>query len=766
MKLRLPVWPIPDDIPADSSNGAKIIWKNRLTEYVKRKSLLAENVKTVYSLIWGQCSDIMRQKIASHSDYETIEDVSDAIGLLKTIKSIMFNFQGQIYRPQALHDAKKRFYNLSQDRHMTCQAYLEKFQNSVEVIEHCDGDLGIDNGLIDATFATANPAVRRDTAAPETVEAAKKYAREQYSACAFLLGSDHKRYGKLLENLENDYTQKNDRWPKSSTDAYSLLINWKQDPCNLLQVVGASSDGASSDGVTFTNVGEKVTDKKVTTPATETGSEKEKVWVQPLPIHTVKCYECNKMGHYSNEFPNKTAVQLLMAGAESNTFDDNEHYAASSFQFVHVSSEGMTFHQEEQILPMSWILLENQSTVDVFCNRSLLTNVHETNKIMNIRCNAGVTRTNVVGELNGYGTVWYNPKGIAKILSLSQVEKKHRVTYDSAASKAFVLHKSDGSERQFEQANSGLFYMDTEQTSNTVLVNTVEENKSKYTERDYQRALVARRLQNTIRHKSTADLLHIVKENLLKNCPVTTDDIMVAEDILGTNMQSLQGKQVQCGGQYVVIKRQDVPRTIMERYRNVTLCIDIMFVNKIPFLVTISCRIKISLTDRKHPTIMSAIKHVVALYSKRGFRVSDAHTDNEFEPMQANLMDAKVNLNVASNNEHVPKIERHIRTVKDCVRCMYNSVSFKKMPSCMIVEMVTSATFWLNMFPPRDEISKTISPRGIIHGHTVDYNKHTVNSSLAAMHRSMKNMTTRCKHAPLVQSVCDLPVTNKGATIL
>ena len=80
----------------------------------------------------------------------------------------------------------------------------------------------------------------------------------------------------------------------------------------------------------------------------------------------------------------------------------------------------------------------------------------------------------------------------------------------------------------------------------------------------------------------------------------------------------------------------------MERYRNVTLCIDMMFlVKKIPFLVTISHGIKFgraeTLTDRKHLTIMSAIKHGVALYSKRGFRVSDAHTDNEFEPMRADL---------------------------------------------------------------------------------------------------------------------------------
>ena len=44
---------------------------------------------------------------------------------------------------------------------------------------------------------------------------------------------------------------------------------------------------------------------------------------------------------------------------------------------------------------------------------------------MNIRYNAGLTRNNMVGKLDGYGTVWYNPKGIANILSLSQVEKKH-----------------------------------------------------------------------------------------------------------------------------------------------------------------------------------------------------------------------------------------------------------------------------------------------------------------------------------------------------
>ena len=205
----------------------------------------------------------------------------------------------------------------------------------------------------------------------------------------------------------------------------------------------------------------------------------------------------------------------------------------------------------------------------------------------------------------------------------------------------------------------------------------------------------------------------------------------------------------------------------MERYHNVTLCIDIMYVNKIAFLVMIFHGIKSgtaeTLKDRKHPTIMTAIKDVVAVYSQSGFRVNDeTHTDNEFEPMRAQLMDSKVRLDVVSNNEHVPKIERHIRTVKENMRYMDNTVPFKKMPSRIIMEMVVSAAFWLKMFPPIDGVSKVINPRGIIHGLTLLTTTNTIDSSLAATHKSMKNMTTPCKRALPVRSVCDLPALSKG----
>ena len=153
-----------------------------------------------------------------------------------------------------------------------------------------------------------------------------------------------------------------------------------------------------------------------------------------------------------------------------------------------------------------------------------------------------------------------------------------------------------------------------------------------------------------------------------------------------------------------------------------------MFVNKIPFLITISRHVKFGtvevMKNRKSETIVAGLKHVKQLYAKRGFKLVGCHADNEFEPMRGDLAALGMELNVVSADEHVPEIERYIRTVKERTQCVYNTVPFKAMPTRMIVEMVLSSVFWLNMFPPADGVSKTISPRGIIAGIHLDYTKH------------------------------------------
>jgi len=50
---------------------------------------------------------------------------------------------------------------------------------------------------------------------------------------------------------------------------------------------------------------------------------------------------------------------------------------------------------------------------------------------MNIHCNAGVSTTNLVGDLPGYGTVLFYEEGIANILSLASVKRDHKESFNS-----------------------------------------------------------------------------------------------------------------------------------------------------------------------------------------------------------------------------------------------------------------------------------------------------------------------------------------------
>ena len=122
----------------------------------------------------------------------------------------------------------------------------------------------------------------------------------------------------------------------------------------------------------------------------------------------------------------------------------------------------------------------------------------------------------------------------------------------------------------------------------TTLVHTVDDKKSKYTTHLYSQAVLTHKIQNMIGYPSTWDFLKIVECCLLPNCPVSRADILVAEDIFGPNVSSLKGKTIHHTEAHVVSTITPVPPDILSLYHSITLYIDIMFVNKLPFLVTIS----------------------------------------------------------------------------------------------------------------------------------------------------------------------------------
>ena len=114
-------------------------------------------------------------------------------------------------------------------------------------------------------------------------------------------------------------------------------------------------------------------------------------------------------------------------------------------------------------IPDSWILLDSQSTVDVFKNKKLPKNIHDAKKALSLHCNAGIATVDKIGDLPGYGTVWFYKDGIANILSLNNVKKKYRVTYDSTAYDCFEVHKGDGTKSVFKPSKKGAILLMCEQ---------------------------------------------------------------------------------------------------------------------------------------------------------------------------------------------------------------------------------------------------------------------------------------------------------------
>ena len=76
-------------------------------------------------------------------------------------------------------------------------------------------------------------------------------------------------------------------------------------------------------------------------------------------------------------------------------------------------------------VPLTWLLLDSQSTVDLIANPRMFLNIREVRSkdAIHVHCNSGVKVVDRVDDLPGYGSVWYELTEIANILSMSRATK-------------------------------------------------------------------------------------------------------------------------------------------------------------------------------------------------------------------------------------------------------------------------------------------------------------------------------------------------------
>ena len=69
------------------------------------------------------------------------------------------------------------------------------------------------------------------------------------------------------------------------------------------------------------------------------------------------------------------------------------------------------------------------------------------------------------------------------------------------------------------------------------------------------------------------------------------------------------------------LKRSNISPDLLLQFKDVTVAVDIMFVSKVPYLMSTSCHIRFVTAEMiknvKHETLMTALKQIVNAYKRR-----------------------------------------------------------------------------------------------------------------------------------------------------
>ena len=759
-EIRKTEYEIASQVEAPMTEEEKAEWRQSMKAYGDRCTKHVQNQQKAFAIIIGQCTQRLQDKLHDDAHWEQINKEQKPLELYTLIEKVVMKQTGDEYPPQNLVENLLAVLTLKQQTNQSNAQWYEKLNTRVDVAESVGVQFDSFSSLWDYC-CEAKSLKEYDTLTSDEQATIRAESKERLLAYLLIVNSSStSTHESVKNNLLDAFIAKRDEYPETRTDAIALLNKYderKQPPA------------ASSEGTAFAQKEKKKgKDKKKETNDTKDDKSTKK------SADNIECFICNKKGHYANKCPMKPKVAdsddstissnsskrdkleelkkemkrankqfTLLKASMENDDDSSDDDEQSHFQFLQHFSLVNHFvtpdirHNEVSLKQSRGklsdidlrqvILLDNQSTMSLFCNKRLVKNIQRSPEPLILKSNGGSMTVHEVASIGKKTEVWFSRDAITNILSVKDVMKSYRITYDSY-DKAFIVWREERNlpNMVFRMHSSGLHFFDPRKNEFSFVV-TVEDNMKPFSKRQIIAAEKARTLLAGMAFPSDLDYKWILRSNQVQECPITPEDARIADKIWGPNVPSLKGKTTRKTPPAVPSDIVEIPMEIRQLHRNVTISIDIFFVNKIPFFLTLSRKICFTtvthLSNRKTATIFAAFKSIFTYYLQKGFQIVTVTADNEFAPLAEMMYDlpGAPTLNLTSANEHEPYIERRIRVVKERTRAVRHSLPFKQIPVKVMTHMIFFVVKLINYFPAKGGVSAQYSPKTIMSGPTLNY---------------------------------------------
>jgi hypothetical protein len=177
--------------------GKKMMRETMTKTYMNRMDMLKSNQRSIYAIVWGQCSPMMQSKLEPIDDYESKSNGCDCIWILKENRGITHRFEGARNIFISLDDAWSNYYGYKQSNDQRLHEHLKYFQSLVQVLERYGAVMGTVGPYIDSVKEAVKASAPAGILATDLLTRAVAAAKQKSIAIAFLKRADRRRYGGL-----------------------------------------------------------------------------------------------------------------------------------------------------------------------------------------------------------------------------------------------------------------------------------------------------------------------------------------------------------------------------------------------------------------------------------------------------------------------------------------------------------------------------------------------------------------------------------------